>query len=577
MNQLSRIFSLIGLTKKYKLMFIVFATFLNSLLETLGIALIYPIINFLLVEDFLIKLTDISVFKFLSGYSEDTIFKWLLIILVCITFLKVVSQIILVRTITSFVSFTEAKLSINLLKQYLQFPYLNIIKKNSSNIINELTNITSRFTSQIISPILILFSDFIILIMVSILLFFVNALTYTLTLIFLFLFFLFYTQIIKKLIIAWGRELNEFGSQKIKIIQQIFKSIKNFKLSSKQSVFFISYSNYSNKIAKNALNYKTILEIPRLTLELLVIIIFSLSLFFLKDYGLSNIEIISFVGIYAACFFRLIPIINRVIFNYQELKFGKDSLNQLLNIKKDFELEKQITIFTDSDLQKEVSINEIIFNKVDFEYSPGANTLKNVNFKINNGERVGIIGKTGSGKTTLIDLLCGLIKPQNGEVLVNGKKIFDNLNVFRNSIGYVPQTVFLNDDTLTNNIAFGVERKNINFNKINEIIKILNLDRFVNNLPNKLETNVGENGFNLSGGQRQRVGIARSLYHQPNLLIFDEATNSLDIETEKFIYNELKYYLKNTIFVMITHKEESLNFCTRVLKVKNAEVFDIKN
>ena len=223
MKVITDILSLLDSGNKIKIFVIVFAILINSFLETLGIALIYPLIIFLMEENFLTKLSIYDTFNFFLGKSNVEVFNLLLVFIVSVTLLKVFSQLTLTRLITNFSAFQEAQLSISLLRKYLYSSYLSIIKKDSSNIINELTNFTGRFISQILNPILVSFSDIIILIMVSIFLVFLDIKTYILSLIFLSLFFIFYTQVVKKKIIRYGKELNEVDSNKIKIIQQIIK------------------------------------------------------------------------------------------------------------------------------------------------------------------------------------------------------------------------------------------------------------------------------------------------------------------------------------------------------------------
>lgn len=560
--------------KNYLKFFIIICmVIINSFIETLGIALIYPIINFLLVEDFSEKLKVLNLSFFLYKNNNE-IFELFLIFIILVGILKVISQIFLTKTLAKFVNFNEAKLSIDLLRNYLQFPYLKILEKNTSNIINELTSITGRFIGQILTPLINMFSDFFILFIVSIFLIYLDYKIYFICVFFLTFFFTIYALIVKKKIINYGKELNVLEAKKINIIQQIFKSIKNFKLSGNQIIFFNNYANFSNRRAKNAASYMTLLELPRLFLEFFIVLGFSITLLYLNKLEYSNYEIVSFIGVYAACFFRLIPVLNRFAFNYQEFKFGKNSLDQIMEIKKNFNLDIQKISIEHNFQKKELPMHKIIFKDVSFSYIPDQLILNEINFSIASGERIGLIGKTGSGKTTLVDILCGLIKPTKGEVLYNNKNVYNNFDILRHSIGYVPQVVFLNNDSLVNNIAFGIEKDDININKVSEILKILDLETFVDSLPNKMNTIIGENGFSLSGGQRQRIGIARSIYHDPSVLIFDEATNSLDNETERFIFKNLSGYLKKTLIIMITHKLETLKFCSRVLKVKDGEVFD---
>jgi ABC-type multidrug transport system fused ATPase/permease subunit len=572
MKIISNILSLLSAGSSKKAILIAILVLANSFVEMLGISLIYPIINILLVDNFADQILRYDFFGLFSNKDKKEIFETLLFLLISSTFFKVVFQILLTTTTAKFVGFQEANISISLLKKYLQFPYIFFLNKNSSTIINELTQLTTRFIVQILNPLILLISDATLLLIVSFLLIFIDYRVFTGVAMFLLLFSFFYLSIIKKKIFAWGKNLNNYDDQKINIIQQIFLSLRNFKLSNNQSVFFNSYSNYSIKRGKIFENYKIILDIPKLSLELMGVVLFAIFLIYLNTKNISSVEILSYIGIYTACFFRLMPVVNRMLFHLQEVRYGKDALDRLLDIKNNFKIEKK-KITTGQNLNYEnIKIENIFFNNVSFGYTSDKLILKNINLKISKGEKIGIIGKTGSGKTTFVDILCGLINPTAGEVLYNQKNVYYNLEVFRGSLGYVPQTVFLNDDSILKNIAFGLDHEKININKVKEIINYLGLHDFVEELPEKLNTFVGQNGVRLSGGQRQRIGIARALYHQPNVLILDEATNALDLETENKIFNNLKFFFKETTIFIITHKLDNLKYCTKTFHVHNKEV-----
>jgi ABC-type multidrug transport system fused ATPase/permease subunit len=577
MKNVKSILSLLSAGSSNKIILIVFLIISNSFIEMLGIALIYPIINILLVDNFVDQILRYDFSGLFFNKDKKEIFKILLFLLMFSIFFKFVFQIALTRKIAKFNGFQEANISILLLKKYLQFPYIFFLNKNSSTIINELTQVTGRFVSQILNPMLILFSDGFLLLIASFFLIYIDYKVFIFATSILLLFSFFYISIIKKKIFEWGKNLNDYDGKKINIIQQIFLSLRNFKLSKNQHIFFNSYSDYSIKRVNIIANYRTILDIPKLSLELIVVVLFSTFLIYLNGKNFPSVEIVSYVSVYAVCFIRLMPVVNRVLFNLQELRYGKDSLDKLLAIKNNVNIDQKV-ITTDQNINfNTVKIENIFFNNVSFGYGSDKLILKNINLKILKGEKIGIIGKTGSGKTTFVDILCGLINPTIGEVLYNQKNIYYNLELYKRSVGYVPQAVFLNDDSIIKNIAFGVEVDQIDHSKINLILEILNLDSLVKSLPDKLNTKVGENGFCLSGGQRQRIGIARSIYHEPNIIIFDEATNSLDSDTEKSIFNNLKNYLKNVTIVMITHNVETLKFCSRVLKVQDGKVFDKTN
>lgn len=567
-------FSLIGSKSGSKFLFISFLVVGNSFVEMSGIALVYPIINFLLVDDFLAFIAKYDVVGFFSGKTEREIFHFFLFLLVTTTFFKVIFQLALTMQITKFNGFQEAKISTSLLRKYLQLPYIFFLKKNSSAIINELIQITAKFVAQVLNPLMLIFSDFFILFIVSILLITIDFRIYIYSATFLIFFSYFYIFIIKSKISKWGAALNSYENDRINIIQQIFMSLRNFKLSNNQFTFFNNYSNFSHKKGKVIAKYTTLLGVPRLVMELMIVALFSFLLLYLKKLNYANSEIVSTLGIYVVCVFRLMPVINRILHSFQEIKLGKDSLEKLIEIKNNFDIStKDILIEKENTYRhKNIKISEIIFKDVSFEYNSGNQVLKNINLTISGGEKIGIVGKTGSGKTTFVDILCGLIKPTKGEVLYNKSNIYFSLNSFKGNLGYVPQTVFLNDTSILKNIAFGEEDNQINIEKVNKLMECLDLESFISNLPKKLNTTVGQNGVRLSGGQKQRIGIARALYHEPNVLIFDEATNALDVETEKKIFENLKYLLKDVTTFIITHKLDTLKYCSKTIEVKNNEV-----
>jgi ABC-type multidrug transport system fused ATPase/permease subunit len=574
MKTLIKVFSLIEKSEYKKIFFIFFLIVGNSFVEMTGIALIIPIINFLLLDNFQDFISRYDRYDLLAGKTDLQLFQFFLLLLILTTLFKVVFQILLTRQIGKFSGFQEANLSISLLRKYLQFPYIFFLKKNTSTIINELIQITSKFIYQILNPLITIFSDFFILFIVSIFLIIIDFRIYIFSSGLLIFFSFLYVFMVKSKMVKWGKDLNTFENEKINIIQQIFMSLRNFKLSTNQFTFFNTYSNFSHKKGKILMRYKSLVEAPRLLLELMIVVLFSFLLLHLMKLNYTNTQIVSTIGVYIVCIFRLMPTVNRLILNFQEIKYGKDSLTKLTEINKNFEIHKNDILIKKEVVKKKgnIKISEIFFKNVNFEYSHKNLVLKNINLKIYRGEIVGIVGKTGSGKTTFVDILCGLINPTKGEVLFDGINIYYNLNIFKHKIGYVPQAVFLNDTSILKNIAFGEKDDQINLKKVKKLIKCLDLESFVNDLPEKLNTLVGENGVRLSGGQRQRIGIARSLYHNPNVLIFDEATNALDIETERKVFKNLKYLLKGVTTFIVTHKLDTLKYCSKTIEVKNNEI-----
>ena len=261
----------------------------------------------------------------------------------------------------------------------------------------------------------------------------------------------------------------------------------------------------------------------------------------------------------------------------QHLKFGKSTIKQLyidFNLKtpsyangKNNEL---------SDIKKNINFKNIIISKLEFKYQGMKDyVLKDIDLKIDKGECIGIMGLSGSGKTTFLDLILGLIEPTNGKILIDGVDIQKIKREWQQMIGHIPQDIFLLDDSIKSNIALGEEENKIDDEKIFEAVNQSQLRDFIDKLPQKEETIVGERGSSISGGEKQRIGIARSLYKERQIFVFDEATSALDKETEKNLLNEIKNYKQNKTILLISHNPEVFNICDKVYKLENKKLIKV--
>ena len=303
------------------------------------------------------------------------------------------------------------------------------------------------------------------------------------------------------------------------------------------------------------------MAMPKIIIEfvaVLVIILIIFSMLFLK---LENKEIISFIALFAAIGFRLIPSLNKIIAAIQHLKYYlklTDNLSFDLNY-----IEKNLT--------KSESINfsnNIELKNLDYSYDSGKIIFKNLNLIIEKNKIVGIKGKTGSGKTTLVNIITGLLSPTNGEIFIDKKKVnLNNSNWFK-KIGYVPQRIMLNETTIKKNIAYGIEDLNIDNEQLKKAISLAQLDEFINNIGG-VDKKISELGKNISGGQIQRIGIARALYNEPEILILDESTNNLDKATEKNFINSIKTLSKNKTLLIISHDDVPLKICDKIYNIDN--------
>jgi ABC-type multidrug transport system fused ATPase/permease subunit len=273
--------------------------------------------------------------------------------------------------------------------------------------------------------------------------------------------------------------------------------------------------------------------------------------------------------------FRLLPSINRILSSLQNIKYYKSSLeiisNELVGASKNLN-------------EKEILVGEIDFKKslelkhISFSYKDNNPILENIDLKINKGELIGIIGQSGAGKTTLINIIVGLLTQNSGKIFLDGNELsHDKINLWKCKIGYVPQDVYLIDDTIEKNIAFGIDADKINSQNIEKSISQSQLKSFINQLPNGINTIVGERGVQISGGQRQRIGIARALYNDAEFLVLDEATSSLDVETETEFINAVLSLKRNKTILIITHRLSTIENCDKIFKIDKGELKQTKN
>jgi len=311
--------------------------------------------------------------------------------------------------------------------------------------------------------------------------------------------------------------------------------------------------------------------VPRLLFELVGIFLITFSLFFLYYSGKSLIEITQILSIYVAAGFRILPSVNKITNSLQQIRFYYPTTNLLYNELKSFKKKSQPS-------DENFSFNKNIFVDIKkFKYPSSKNfEISNVKLDISKGQKIGIIGQTASGKSTIVEIITGILEPIRGTIIVDGKSIFSNIRGWQKLIGLVPQKIFILDESLRNNILFGLDNKKYTDDKIISVIKKFSLERLLKILPDGLDGNLGEEGINLSGGEIQRIGLCRTLIYDPEVLFLDEATSSLDVNTESEILDELKIFKEKTI-ISIAHRINTLKNCDKIYRFDNGKVIDEGN
>jgi ATP-binding cassette, subfamily B, bacterial PglK len=553
--------------KKQILSFIVLSIFIiiSMVLESLSIGLIFPILSLMVDGDMGNKDFFFSfLYEKLNFFGQGEKIVFFLILFSTVYLLKIFFLIFFSWYKSKFVWNIHNHLSKKIYKKYLDQDLSFFKNHNTGKIIRNLTAEVSVFISSGIGPTINLISNsFILLGFIIIFLlidFKITLILIAFTFILTFLFNFSNNFFLKK----WGikRQINE--GLRISYLNQGINSIKEAKLYGKEKWFLDKFDYYNHETFNSLRNYDFIKTLPRFFLET-IILVFSVSiiLFFFKDQPLS--EFIPFFAVLFVAFYRAIPIISQLLVSLQSITYAKPSyelITNSLNLKSSNQSKEAETLPISFQRSIEIKNLSVSYNNDDNF------VFKNINLEIKKGDRIGIIGESGVGKSTFLDCLMGLVEPTNGNILVDGKDIFTNLRKWHRKIGYVPQSIYLIDDTIKNNIAFGEDFEVIKQNNIDSSLKDAELFNLINKLPEKENSIIGEKGAKISGGERQRIAIARSLYINPEIIIFDEATSGLDLDTENKIINSINKLSIDKTIIMVSHRKSSLKNCNKIYEIK---------
>ncbi len=559
-----KLIKILNKNQKNSLFFLMVLTIIAMVLEVASLGLIIPFIQILIEDNLSPKI--IEALNFLNIFPS-TKKQVLLIILSAVGFLFLLKVIFL-----TYFSYEQVKLKTNLkislsdklYKKYIMRPYNFHLENNSSKLIRNVDEIS--FVVEIIHSAITLFLEIIVFLGILFLLLFYETLGSLFIILFfgIFGFLFFYKVQIKAK--EWGEARQIHSGLRIKFLREGFRSIKEIKILQRVNEIVKIFTFNNEKLSSYELKQNFINTLPRLWLEWLVIVGFILLTLLMIFLGKELNQMVTLLALFAAASFRIMPSLTRIMSCIQKIIFYMPTVNSTFN---EFDNPDTKKLGDKNFKNKKIIIqNKILIKNVSFNYSnTSSNILDNINLEIPIGSTIGIVGESGIGKTTLINIVLGLIEPTKGSIEVDGVSISENVENWQKQIGYVPQDTFLTDDTIRKNIAFAIPEGEIDDEIIKKVIKDSKLDKFVQNLPNNFNTKVGEFGDRLSGGQRQRIAIARSLYNDPKILILDEFTNFLDTSTEKEIINEVNALKGKKTIIMITHRHSTLEKCDKVYKI----------
>ncbi|MHD0317365.1 ABC transporter ATP-binding protein [Fusobacterium sp. THCT1E2] len=546
-----------------KLLGITIFSIIISLSEVVGLSTIVPFMAMVTNQNIIFENKCLKlIYNFFNFENTKNFILYFGITIVVIFLIKNILNIFFNYILVSFTRANYFEFTNRLMNNYLKYPYQNFVKKNSNDLIKNIT-IEANWVVVLIQNCLMMISEICVVVFIYVVMLYVNLKITLLVSIFMGINILLIKYFLINKVKKWGKDRFDATQEYYQIIGSTFGNYKFIKLQSNDESILNNFKISCKKYTEVDKKYTFVQPVPRLILEFLgfsivvVLIIFSVMLY--DENGLA--KIMSVISVFFIGLYRILPSVNRIINYYQIVVFYKKSLDIIAE-----ELENEIENIGN----KHIGFNRNIeLKNICFEFEKGKEILKNINLNIFKGEKVAFVGESGSGKTTLVDLMTGLYKPKNGNLYLDDIKLEDeNIGYWRQSIGYIPQEVYLFDGTIADNIVFNRE-----YNK-EKLIESLRKARIWEFLKKKegIKTIVGDRGIMLSGGQKQRIAIARALYDNPEILVLDEATSALDNETEEEIMKEIYDVSKDRTLIIVAHRLTTLKDCDRIFVINNGEI-----
>ncbi|NCW83301.1 MAG: ABC transporter ATP-binding protein [Acidimicrobiia bacterium] len=560
------VWRLLKSSERRALVGIIFLILVGLILETLSLGIVMPVVAILTQDDYQTKyrwLTD----NLGSPSREDLI----VIVMLLMVGIYIVRSLFLLWSSWVQKGFSAAlsgRLSQRLFTIYLRQPYLFHLQHNSATLMRNSRNANVVVTGGI-DPTLVLLTDGLVAIALFTLLIIVEPVGTIITLVAFGVGAWLFQLLTRRRIERWGDQRNLHDGMILQHLQQGLGGAKDVKILGRESEFLDQHEKHLKESLRINRVYSVLQTMPRMYMEILTIAGLAALVISMVLQKQSFTEIIPTLGLFAAAAFRVMPSINRLLGALQTLLYSRAII---ASVYADFKLDApdETKLVTGIPFSEQLELRSVTF-----QY-PTASTpsLQQVSLVVRRGEAVGFVGPSGAGKSTLVDVILGLFAPTAGLVLVDGQDIQKNLRNWQNQIGYVPQSIYLTDDTLRRNVAFGLGDENIDENSVRNAIRLAQLEEFVSSLPENLDTVVGERGVRLSGGQRQRIGIARALYHNPSILVLDEATSSLDTPTEHGVMQAVQALQGSKTVIIVAHRLSTVEYCDRLYRIESSRLIE---
>lgn len=571
-----RIWSHLNTKRKNQIKLLLILLIFASFAEVVSIGMIFPFLGSLISPEKVIKYKLIeSVLLFFKIDNSHDLILFLTILFICVVIVSSLFRILLLWAQTKLSFAIGADLSYKIYRNTLFQPYEVHISRNSSEVISGILSKSSIIIQSALIPCFTIISSSIILLMLFFTLLFIN-LEIAISAIFIFTFvYVILIQISSKRIKLDSQIINNKSSSIIKSLQEGLGGIRDVLIDGTQDVYCKMYQNADLPARNSQANIAIISGTPRFGIEAFGMIFISIAAYFLVNESDKKELVIPILGALALGAQRMLPILQQLYANWTAFSSGEFSISDALKL-----LDEEVPTTINHAYQESIVFNKnISMRDVSFKYTNESPwVLKNLNITIPKGTRVGIKGTTGSGKSTFLDILMYLLKPNKGNLYIDNIPItYKNYRSWQSMIAHVPQTIFLADVTILENIAFGIPKDQINFEKVVEASKKAKIADSIELMEHKYDTKVGERGIRLSGGQMQRIGIARALYKNAKIIIFDEATSALDNNTEIEVMNAIENLSDDLTIIIVAHRVSTLKNCDFIFELENNSMKLIEN
>ena len=556
---------------KIKIVLLTIIILIGSMLELLAISLFSPFIDGIVDQNAMMESTImVYIYHFFSFKKYEYFLALLAVSIIAVYITKNVYIIIEKNTIYKFAYRIQRTISTKLLKSYMEEPYTFHLNKNIAVLQRSMQEDTDQFAKAILH-FMEMAAEACVCIVLGVYLFIVSK-SITVVIVGLLLVCLgIFSYINKKYSRKWGEQGQEYKAKIYQWMNQSLSGIKDIKILDRSETFIKNYDNYMKKYVRVLRLNRLIGIMPKYIIEMVCMTGLLSAVLVKMFFGQKELsEFVPQLAIFAVAAFRLLPSVGRINEHLSAVIFATPSIDLIYHDLKEIEDLHVEEIVKDEywHFKKEIEVK-----RVTYAYPEGeGNVIENSCFHIRKGETVAFVGSSGAGKSTIVDILLGLLPPQQGKILVDGMDVYKNLRTWQKEIGYIPQTIYLSDDSIRNNVAFGIEEENIDEQAVIAALKQAQLYEFVDTLPEGLDTCVGDRGIRLSGGQRQRIGIARALYHKPEILVLDEATSALDNDTEAAVMEAIDSLKGQKTIIIIAHRLTTIKNADTVYEVKDGKV-----